>query len=225
MKRIFFTILGGIFLLIVAAVYSMFFDETVKRGGKFYIDYGRFEDLALSHPNGEKLLAHIRENEQLLYDEDEYNDVSAYLSIGFDMRQLGDDNTAISAYKEGLKLDEDNLLGLNNIATSYREIDEFNEAEKAYRKIIELSPGDVMAYRNLADVFVFQYPDDEEGLLEFMNIGIESVLNPSDLFSFLAVYYRGKENTGKAIEYFERFLTINPSNIAAQEEIKRLQGK
>lgn len=211
----------AVLLILGVGIYYIFSSKITKE--KFYIDYEKLEVLANDHPIGEKLLSRIRERDLLLDDDNSDNDAEAYQLIAFDVRQLGDDRAALSAYKEALKITPDNTLVWNNIATSYRDLGEYKKAEEAYRKIIDMSPGDVIAYRNLADVFILQYPDDEEGLLEFMNAGIDSVLDPSDLLSYLAAYYRDRGNTGEAIEYFEKFLIINPSSAPVQYELERLR--
>jgi len=189
------------------------------------IDFEKFEKLAENHPNGVRLMNKIRENEKLLRDDDKSNDLNAYLSIGFDMRQLGDDKAAISAYLLALKINPDSPLGLNNLATSYREIGEYAKAEEAYRRAIISIPGEISNYINLADVYRIQNPYDEEGLLAIINSGIEVVGGPYDLISYLAVYYRDIGNTAKAIEYFEKLLAVSENKESIQAEIERLKGE
>lgn len=219
-------VLFSVFLFIVIIGIAVFFlsGDSVKNGDKkFSIDYNNLEILAESHPRGDSILAAIREKEQLLFDNDENNDIGAYLFIGFSVRQLGDDKFAISAYKEALKLDEDHLLALNNIAVSYTDIGEYKKAEESYRKLVVANPGDVPVYRKLADVYIAQHPDDEEGVAAIIKSGLEVVLAPADLVSYLATYYRAKGNTSKAIEYFEILVRIRPDNKAAQDELDRLR--
>ena len=219
-------VLFSVFLFIVTIGIAVFFlsGDSVKNGGKkLSIDYNNLEILAESHPRGDSILAAIREKEQLLFDNDENNDIGAYLFIGFSVRQLGDDKFAISAYKEALKLDEDHLLALNNIAVSYTDIGEYKKAEEAYRKLVVANPGDVPVYRKLADVYAFQHPDDEEGVAAIIKSGLEVVLAPADLVSYLATYYRDRGNTSKAIEYFEMLLRVRPNNKAVQNELGRLR--
>ena len=217
----------GVFLIVVlgTAIFFLFGDSTPGgKSVKLHIDYAKLEAISEAHPNRDKILLKIKENEQMLYDDDSHNDIGAYLAIGFDSRQLGDDNAAIAAYKEALKIDEDHLLGLNNIATSYRDIGEYKKAEEAYRALVIANPGDVAVYRNLADVYRFQYPDDDEGVLAIMESGLEVVFQPQDLVSYLATYYRDRGNTSEAIKYFEILLRISPQNKAAQAELDRLRG-
>lgn len=220
MKKILFIVL--VVLAISAA--SFYFFGGGSGGKDFKIDYEKLEALAKDHPIGNQLLERIKEREAFLYDEDDSNNSEAYQLIAFDMRQLGDDASAVKAYKKALVLDENNTLALNNMATSYRDIGDFKNAEKAYRKIIEISPGNTPVYISLADVFLAQYPDNEEGLLEFMSAGINVSVDPSDILSYLAVYYRDKGDIDKAIFYFERFLDRNPSNEPVKAELKRLRG-
>jgi len=172
---------------------------------------------------GDSILATIRENEQFLFDDDGNNDIGAHLSIGFNVRQLGDDRLAISAYKEVLRIDEDHLLALNNIAVSYTDIGEYKNAEEAYRKLVSANPGDVPVYRKLAGVYALQHPDDDEGVVAIIESGLEVVIEPADLVSYLATYYRDRGNTSKAIEYFETLVRIMPDNEAAQNELERLR--
>ena len=219
-------ILSSGFLCIVIIGIAVFFlsGSSVKDGAKkFSIDYNNLEILAESHPRGDSILAIIRENEQFLFDGDESNDVDAYLSIGFNVRQLGDDKFAISAYKEVLRVDKDHLLALNNIAASYKDIGEYKNAEEAYRKLVAANPGDIPTYRKLADVYALQYPDDDEGVAAIIEGGLEVVIKPADLISYLATYYRDRGNTSKAIEYFETLVRIMPDNEAAQNELERLR--
>ena len=221
-------VLSSVFVFIVIIGVAIFFlsGSSVKDGvKKFSIDYNNLEILAESHPRGDSILATIRENEQFLFDDDENNDIGAYLFIGFNVRQLGDDKLSISAYKEALKIDEDHFLALNNIAVSYTEIGEYKKAEEAYRKLVAASPGDVSVYRKLADVYAIQHPDDEEGVATIIKSGLEVVFEPADLISYLATYYRNRGNTPKAIEYFEILARIMPENKAAQSELDRLRLK
>jgi tetratricopeptide (TPR) repeat protein len=197
----------------------------VFRKQEFKIDFENLEKLAENHPVGEEIISKIRENEKLLRDDDKSNDVSAYLNIGFDMRQLGDDEMAILAYLRALEVDPEHPLGLNNIATSYREIGEYAKAEEAYRRAIISIPGEISNYINLADVYRIQHPDDEEGLLAIINSGVEVVGGPYDLISYLAVYYRDRGDAAKAIEYFEKLLSVSPGNESIKAEIERLRGE
>lgn len=210
-------VLGAIFV----ALFPSFFSKQEK---VFSLDLEKYEARAMDHPVGNTLLERLKENAKLLEDSNTENDIDGYMGIAFFIRQLGEDNDAILAYREALKLNPHNTLALNNIATSYRDTGDYKSAEEAYRKIIEISPGDVAAYRNLADVYLYQNPDDEEGLLELMQPGIESALNPGDILSYVAVFYRGRGDNGKAIEYFEKFLEFNPGNVAVLDEIEKLRA-
>ena len=134
-------VLSLVFVFIVIIGIAIFFlsGSSVKDGvKKFSIDYNNLEILAESHPRGDSILATIRENEQFLFDDDENNDIGAYLFIGFNVRQLGDDKLSISAYKEVLKIDEDHFLALNNIAVSYTEIGEYKKAEEIGKEHISI---------------------------------------------------------------------------------------
>lgn len=191
----------------------------------FSFDVAKYEALAENHPVGEKLLGQLKQNAELLTDDNKDNDTDGYLGVAFFMRQFDENADAILAYKEALRRSPENTLALNNVATSYRDIGDYKSAEEAYRKILEISPGDSSAYINVADTYLVQRPEDEEGLLEIMQPGIDSVLNPGDILSYLGVFYRDRGNLGKAIEYFEEFLKYNPDSVPVQSELEELRSK
>lgn len=196
-----------------------------KKGDSFVVDYHKLEALAASHPTGEKYLGFIKRDEGLLRDSDPSNDADAYLNIGFNTHVLGDEELAISAYKKALKIKPADFFGLNNIATSYRVLGNYKKAEEFYRELVRVNPGDTNVYRNLADVFRAQYPEDEEGIVRIMESGIEVVLEPGDLLSYLGVYFRDRGKIEEAIGYFENLTKRYPDNKPYKAELAELKEK
>ena len=194
-------------------------------GAEFVFDYEKIESLGRNHPAGEKFLGRIRDAGKFLSDNDGSNDAEAYLAIAFNLRKLGDNEMAIGAYKEALKINSQDPLTLNNIATSYRDLARYKEAEEAYSKLIAIAPGEEPAYRNLAEVYAVQHPDDEDGVKKIIESGLGVVLEPAALLSFLAGYYRDRGNIEKAVEYFGSLLKLYPDNDLYTKELEELKGK
>lgn len=194
---------------------------------KFFIDYPKLEELAKRRPDGGRYLAFIRGNEAALYDEDLSNDAESYITMGFNMRALGDGTMAISAYKIGLELAPQHVTGLNNIAFSYLELGNLAEAERYFKKLTEALPGNSSSYINLAEVYLARNPGDEEGFLKILNEGAAVALDKqkADLLSYIGTYFRDKGEIARAIEYFEELVKFFPEIEIYKAELVELKEK
>lgn len=228
------TIFLCICILIIAGLGALYFVNRPNQKGaslgsfenavqEFHIDYAKLEEGAKSHPKGEELLARVRERERNLNNEDEKVAREAYELIAFDMRQLGDNEGSILGYRASLSLFENNIFAWNNLAVSYEELGEYKKAEAAYKKITEISPGDVPNYRKLADLYLYSLIEKEKEIPALMEEGLERVPNHPDLLSYLAVYWQNKGETEKAIEHYERLLKVAPLNKTAKDELNKLR--
>ena len=196
------------------------FEKAIK---EFYIDYDKLSINPNNHPRPDELLNKIREEEAKFSDDDPNNDRTAYELIAFNSRTLGDEEGAIRGYRASLALFPNNTLILNNIATSYKDLGDYKKAEAAYKKIIELSPGTIDAYRKLADLYLIPQVNKKDKVIPTLEIGLQAVPNAPDLLSYLAVYYKDEKEYVKAIEYYEKLLKVNPGNEAARQDLNTLR--
>ena len=116
-------------------------------------------------------------------------------------------------------------MTLGNLATSYKALKQYKKAESAYKMIIELSPGNVRTYRQLADLYRIPELGKQDEIPSVLEKGLVHVPNEPDLLSYLAVYYQEKGNVEKAISYYEQLLKVAPQNQAAQQELNKLRLK
>ena len=68
---------------------------------------------------------------------------------------------AVRCYKESLKLDPNNSMALNNLATIDDELKDFSSAERMYRKAIQADPGNALIFKNLGTNLLVQGKYDE----------------------------------------------------------------
>ena len=197
-------------LLAITLVVVFWMRFNSAQNTSFSFDYPRWETLAKSHPQGERIMTSIRNYETTINDEDPANDSEAYLGIGFELRQLGEEKSAIKAHIVGLALNDHNMRGWANLAVLYKETGKYKEAEEAYKKVIALNPGDVTTYRDLSDLYLYYLTKKEGEIPAVIAQGLASVPEHPDLLVYLAVYYRDKGNVEKAIEYFERRAKVAP---------------
>jgi len=221
-------------LLIVVGIATFYFINRPSQEGailegfenavaEFRIDYAKLEEGAKDHPKGDELLSRIREREAWLNDDNPENDRDAYELIAFDSRQLGDDAGSILGYRASISLFENNIFIWNNLGVAYQEIGEYKKSETAYKKIIEISPGDVPNYRKLADLYLYNLTEKEGDIPAVIEEGLQRVPDHPDLLSYLAVYYQNKGDKENAILYFERLLRITPLNQVVRDELNKLR--
>lgn len=218
-------------LVIAGGLFVIFFQEPKReRGGEAslgFLDYKKLATLAQRQPNGENYLNFVRKNEAMLHDADTLNDADAFITMGFNIHVLGDDVMAIEAYKQGLRLAPDNSYGLNNIATSYMEIGEFEKAEEIYRKLTTILSGDSSVVIKHLQVYDMLNPNGEKGFLEIVEEGIAVSAgdNLANLLSYLGTYYRDKGNIAKSIEYFEKLVELFPEEGIYKAELGELKRR
>jgi len=222
-------------VLVVAAGFVLF--SSKDRGSSYdegyykktlteLLDYAKLAELAKDRPNGEKYLQFIRENEAALVNVDK-NDTKLYgetfITLGFNLHVLGDDVAAIKAYQEGLRLSPDNSYGLNNIATSYMELGEYEKAEEAYKKLSQVLSGDSSAVIGYAQVYKIVH-HDEKGFLDIIEKGISVATgdNLASILTYAGGYFRESGDIKKAEEYFKELAELFPDNELYKSELEDL---
>ncbi len=192
------------------------------------LDYAKLTELAKNRPNGEKYLQFIRENEAALAngsasDRNFYGET--FVTLGFNLHVLGDDVAAIEAYQEGLRLLPENSYGLNNIATSYKDLGEFEKAEAAYKKLTRVLSGDSSAVINYAQVYRIVHPDDERGFLDIISEGISVTAgdNLANILVYAGGYFKDSGDKKRAIEYFLKLVELFPDNELYKSELSDLK--
>lgn len=224
---LFFTIAAGLLLISWRNQNDISSVTIYKKALEDILDYEKLEELAAQRPDGEKYLQFIRENEAVLLDRG--GDVKYYgegfITLGFNLHALHDDIAAVEAYKKGLEILPENSYGLNNIASSYINLGEYENAEEAYRKLTKVLSGDSSAVISHADVYKLLHPDDEEGFLRIVEEGIavSSGEHVASLLSYVGWYFRDAGNMAKAIEYFEKLVEFFPENELYRLELNDLR--
>ena len=80
------------------------------------------------------------------------NIIILYNLLGSSYQNIGEYNKAKEVFIDGLKLDSENIAIKNNLATNYKYLLKYENAENLYKKIIETNPKYVNAYVNLGNL-------------------------------------------------------------------------
>lgn len=118
-------------------------------------------------------------------------DAQTYAELGYVYGELGQFAEAAKVYQESTNLRADAVI-LNNLGHARFKLSEFEAAEAAYKKAIQLKPSYARAYHNLADVYAEQNQLDKA--VAAHKLGVRA--QPDDP--------RGYRALGKALELVGR---------------------
>lgn len=209
-------IVTGVFLYSFAGDFSGF-GGGISRGGVY-------EELALDHPNGEKYLDLINKAYDRLDNEDPDDDTSAFIDLGFYKNELGDTKGSIKAYKAGLELKPTNELILSNLAHVYENLKDYKNAERYYRKLVEVNPRNTRGIMDFASMYRYYFDDKHDAIVDLVEVkGLAVNPNNPNLLIFLANYYRNDiEDLEKSEIFYRQILELDPNNTAVRVELLNL---
>lgn len=149
-----------------------------------------------------------------------------YFELGNIERSLGNLKEAVDAYNSSI-VKQDGALARNNIADTYAEAGDYVNAEKNYRKAIEINPSNTIYYRKLADFIYEKFPDRR---VEIKNIYLEGLKNVDETHKIdvITVYARYLDNMGdynESLRQWQQALILMPDNQSIKEEVDALNKK
>ncbi|HKJ34038.1 MAG TPA: tetratricopeptide repeat protein [Balneolales bacterium] len=109
-------------------------------------------------------------------------------------RLRGKADSAIAAYKRALQLNSKHKDALYYVGTMYKKVDQFNNAQKVWEKLIRINPQSERAYNQLGDLlFCVQHkkffrPDKSKWYFMRANDLNKEALNPKIRLGEIAVY-------------------------------------
>lgn len=99
-----------------------------------------------------------------------------------------------------------------NLGILYEKLKDFEKAEKAYRKAVEISPQDDFYY-NLGEVLVTLKKWDEA--IDIFKKVLQNDPNDGNCYFNLGICYFNKDETNLATDSFQQAVTLNPDDIFA----------
>lgn len=148
-------------------------------------------------------------------------DLQAY---GIALYATGDFPEAEKVYRKQAEVDSQNSMLHNNLANTLRDQKKTEEAIKEYEKAIELAPGSVNSYVNLASIYQYSLNDPESAINVYKK-AIEKNPNVVDFQNLAGLAYEQKGELEQAIEYFKKALVIQSDNQAAKSGIERIEKR
>lgn len=186
-------------------------------------DYEKYLAIGYSQNQIDRLIAEI---ERLNSELEKYpNDYETLLKIGNINMMLEEYERAEGIFLQAVEAKPNYAPAYANLGELYGSFTrEKNKAVEYYKKAIELSPWRSQYYRSLADLYWSDFPEKENEIEPLILEGAEKYPENKDFYTYLASYFRQKDNLAKVIYYLKLALKIEPDNEILKQELAELQG-
>ena len=166
-----------------------------------YLDIYELTHRVTAFHSAESQCAKLLETDQLKEE--------AYLSLANLNRLSGEYKKSLLLYKNALDISPENVDILNNMALSYAELNQLEEAEELFHRTIKLEPGYWKNYLTLGD-FYFSQGTYKSAAEQYAKI---TLLNPNNEqgFNRLGAAFYLNNQMSQASNAWQRSLDINPS--------------
>ncbi len=157
-------------------------------------------------------------------------DIVQYTGLAFSWKSIGDTLNDKKYYKKALEwalegLDRSPRHAILNMNTGnlYRELSEYEKAEKYYRKAIESAPGDPQMYLALIDLYKYNLKKPEAEIVKVYQDGLARLINTLPLLNSFAAYLRDTGQRERAFDFYKELAKAVPDNQAYKQTIIELE--
>ena len=149
------------------------------------------------------------------------NNSSLQQQLGVAKYATGDLQGAQAAYQKTVELNPNNAVAHNNLANTYRDLGNYAQAEAEYRLAMKNDPKLTTPYMNLASIYQYILGKPDVALTIYAS-GIVSDPDYVDFYNATGSIYEQQGLKDKAIAAYQKALTKQPGNPAAEAGLKRL---
>ncbi len=186
-------------------------------------NYEKYLEIGYSQDQIDKLIAEVeRLNSEFEKSPDNFETL---LKIGNIYTMLEEYQKAEDIFLQAVEIEPSYAPAHYNLGELYGSfIGEKDKALEYYQKAIELAPWRSQYYRSLADLYWSDFPEKESEIEPLMLSGAEKYPENIDFYTYLASYFRQKDNLTKAIYYLKEALRIEPDNQTLKQELVELES-
>lgn len=149
----------------------------------------------------------------------------AWIDLGSIKKSFNDFTGAEEAWLFATKLYPSHSAAYADLGQLYwHNIVNNQKAEAMFLKVIELDITAVATYRDLADLYRYQYVAKKDQVDNIILRGLKDNPENPDLLSYLALYYYEVDDRENAIKMYEQLVKVAPSNKTAQEDLEDLKA-
>jgi len=149
----------------------------------------------------------------------------AWLDLASIKKSFNDLDGAEAIWLYATKLYPNHTVAYQNLGQLYwhNKID-YPKAEIMFLKVVELDITAVGTYRDLADLYRYNYTAKKDQVDDLILKGLKDNSEDPDLLSYLAFYYYETGDLANSIKIYERLVKANPSNTQAREDLEDLKA-
>lgn len=140
-------------------------------------------------------------------------DVYRSLEAAYNSLIAGDQQYAITLYKDVLGMDPENTLALFGLATTYHRAGQIQLARPLYAQLLEIDPNHIEGLNNFLVLLADEAPDEALKELEKLR---HSHPNFSPVLAQMALIHEKKKDYQDAAECMRRALALSPENLKYQ---------
>jgi len=160
----------------------------------------------------------------------EEKDYQAYLGEGLHWKSLGDQTgnseyylKAEKIYRKMTEKFPDYWVPWWNLANLQRQLKEFEEAEKSFKKAIEIAPGEGNLYLGLIELYQYDLKKSEEEILAIYQEALKRVVENIDVIISYASYLYQIDKKEEALKYYQMAFEKYPEATQIKEEIEKIK--
>jgi len=160
----------------------------------------------------------------------EEKDYQTYLEEGLHWKSLGDQTgnseyylKAEKIYRKMTEKFPDYWVPWWNLANLQRQLKEFEEAEKSFKKAIEIAPGEGNLYLGLIELYQYDLKKSEEEILAIYQEALKRVVENIDVIINYASYLYQIDKKEEALKYYQTAFEKYPEATQIKEEIERIK--
>ncbi len=141
-------------------------------------------------------------------------DPTIYRDLAFIYKRQQKDKESAEALQQYLTDDENSAVSWNSLGNNYRELKQYDKAEAAYLKALELNSNYMMAVTNLSHLY--QLSGSKDKSIALLKSYFDGTRQRAEIGLLLAVAYKAEGNKEEARKVLEQILSVDPENSKAK---------
>jgi tetratricopeptide (TPR) repeat protein len=172
-------------------------------------------------------------DEEIKFTEEEVKQYEQYLQDALPLILAGDNGNkesylkAIELYEKAAAIGNNNVwIPFLNIGNVYRKMGEYDKAEEAYNKALEISKyGSETVYLQKIDLYQYYLKKSNEDIIKIYEESLSTLVDNGNIVVRYSGFLRDIGENEKALEYYKILLDRFPENELYKEEIAKLEAK
>ena len=149
---------------------------------------------------------------------------NGWIRLGMLKKTIGDFEGARDVWEYASLIEPLNSLSFSNLGELYwRYLHDYRKAEENLQTSIKHKSDDIQNYVTLAELYYYSYQEKYDLADDVLLDGLKANPNDETMMRRLAYLYEQRKEWAKALEWWERILTMSPDDQTVQESIAKVK--